>query len=51
MKTTLNRIGIVGFIFSIALIALAEMLQSAPLEVLGVVGFILSPVIKGLGDK
>lgn len=51
MKTTLKHVGIVGIIISAALIITAIVLKSAPLEDIGIVGFILSPLVKSMGDK
>lgn len=50
MKTTLKHVGIAGIILSASLIITAIILHSASLEGVGVVGFILSPLIKSLGD-
>jgi len=50
MKTTLKHVGIAGFILSAACIVLAITLSSAPLEIAGIAGFILSPLVKSLGD-
>lgn len=52
MKKTLRIIGIGGAIASAAAIIIgAFIVKSATMEDIGIVGFILSPLVKGLGDK
>jgi len=51
MKATLKHVGITGAILSAALVITAIILKSDTLEDVGLIGFLLSPLIKSLGDK
>ena len=51
MKTTLKHIGILGIIFSVTILVLGVwVFESAIPTNIGISGFILSPLLKSLGD-